>query len=129
MPDNQPTIADSARLCDTLIGLLEDGKGLDITRMDVSQLTTMTDFMVVVSGTSSRHVKSLAVNTVDAMREKSVRPRGVEGEDSGEWILLDFGDVIVHVMQKSMREHYDLEGLWQAGFNEILQRRARDVVE
>jgi ribosome-associated protein len=129
MPDKQPTIADSSRLCDTLISLLEDGKGLNITRMDVSKLTTMADFMVVVSGTSSRHVRALAVNTVDSMREKGVRPRGVEGEDSGEWILLDFGDVIVHVMQKSVREHYDLEGLWQAGFSEVLQRRAREVVD
>ena len=106
------THADSARLCDTLVALLEDNKGLDITRMDVSALTTMADFMVVVTGTSSRHVKALAANTIDAMRERGLRPRGVEGDEEGDWILLDYGDVICHIMQRSVREHYDLEGLW-----------------
>ncbi len=129
MPDNNPTLADSAALCDALVRALEDGKGQDISRLDVSRLTTMADFMVIVSGTSSRHVKALATNTVDALREQGIRPRGVEGEESGEWVLLDFGDVIVHVMQKQVREHYDLEGLWQAGFNEAMLRRARDIAD
>ncbi len=123
------TFADSVALCDRLDGALSDGKALDITRMDVSKLTTMADFMLVATGTSSRHVKALAANTVDTMREHGVRPRGSEGEDAGEWILLDFGDVIVHVMQKTVREHYDLESLWQAGFQDVAQRRATDVAD
>ncbi len=129
MPDKPSTLADSATLCDALVGALGDGKGQDITRLEVSQLTTMADFMIIASGTSSRHVKSLASNTVDAMRERGIRPRGVEGEEDGDWVLLDFGDVIVHVMQRAVREHYDLEGLWQAGFGDAMLRRARDVAD
>lgn len=129
MAETNPTLAASRSLCDDLVSLLEDGKGLDITRMDVSAMTTMTDFMVVVTGTSNRHVKALAANTIDAMRERGVRPRGVEGEETGEWVLLDYGDVIVHVMQKSVRDHYDLEGLWQSGFSDALLRRAPDAAD
>src|SRR5690606_7984930 len=80
------TIADSARLCDAIVEQLEDGKAVDIVRMDVSKLTTMTDFMVVATGTSNRHVKALAANTAEGMRERGTRVRGVEGEDAGEWI-------------------------------------------
>lgn len=127
MSKTTPTIADSARLCDAIVEQLEEGKAVDIARMDVSKLTTMTDFMVVATGTSNRHVKALAANTVEGMRERGTRVRGVEGEDGGEWILLDFGDVVCHVMQKSVRDHYDLEGLWQSGFNEAMLRRAREA--
>ena len=111
------------------MALLDDSKAADLVRMDVSKLTTMADYMVVVTGTSSRHVKALAKNTIDGMRERGVRPRGVEGEEDGEWILLDYGDVIVHVMQRTVRDHYDLESLWQSGFNEALLKRARDVAD
>lgn len=129
MPDKPSTLADSATLCDALVDALGDGKGQDITRLEVSQLTTMADFMIIASGTSSRHVKALASNTVDAMRDQGIRPRGVEGEEDGDWVLLDFGDVIVHVMQRAVRDHYDLEGLWQSGFGDAMLRRARDVAD
>ncbi|GJL81047.1 MAG: ribosomal silencing factor RsfS [marine bacterium B5-7] len=119
----------SSELCDTLIGLLEDGKGVDIIHLDVSKLTTITDFMVIVTGTSSRHVNALAANTVSSMRDKGIRPRGLEGQESGEWVLLDFGDVIIHIMQKTVRELYDLEGLWQSGFSEALLKRAPDSAD
>ena len=72
------------------------------------------DFLVIASGTSTRHVKSLADNVI--MREKSeaMRPIGIEGESVGEWVLVDFGDVVVHVMQPATRSFYDLERLWAA---------------
>jgi ribosome-associated protein len=129
MSENKAVFADSTRLCETIVALLEDSKGADIVRMDVSKLTTMADYMIVVSGTSSRHVKALAANTIDGMRERGIRPKGVEGEEDGEWILLDYGDVIIHIMQRAVREHYDLEGLWQSGFNEVLLTRARDMAD
>ena len=78
MPETDTSINASARLCDELVSLLEDGKAQDIARMEVSPLTTVADFMVVATGTSSRHVKSLAINTIDGMRDRGVRPRGIE---------------------------------------------------
>lgn len=95
------------------IAALEDLKGQDITTIDVRGKTSVTDFMVIASGTSSRHVKSMANEVLDKVKEQGVRPIGNEGLDGGEWALLDLGDVVVHVMQVATRQFYDLERLWQ----------------
>ncbi|MDX5371471.1 MAG: ribosome silencing factor [Pseudomonadaceae bacterium] len=92
---------------------LEELKAKDITTIDVRGKTSVTDFMVIASGTSSRHVKSLAENVLEKVKEQGVRPLGNEGLDGGEWALLDLGDVVVHVMQVATRQFYDLERLWQ----------------
>ena len=92
---------------------LDDMKAEDITVMDVKQKTTVTDWIIVASGTSSRHVKAIANNIVVEAKKAGKPPYGVEGEDVGEWVLVDLGDVIVHVMQKDVREFYDLESLWR----------------
>lgn len=92
---------------------LEELKGKDITTLDVREKTSVTDFMVIASGTSSRHVKSLAENVLEKAKAQGVRPLGSEGLDGGEWALLDLGDVVVHVMQVPTRQFYDLERLWQ----------------
>lgn len=95
------------------VAALEDMKGQDITTIDVRGKTSVTDFMVIASGTSSRHVKSMANEVLEKVKEQGVRPIGSEGLDGGEWALLDLGDVVVHVMQVATRQFYDLERLWQ----------------
>ncbi len=87
-------------------------KALDIQTLDVRPLTTMTDFMIIASGRSDRHVKSLARTILETAREQGVPTHGVEGEEQGEWILIDLGDVIVHIMHPSTRAYYQLEKLW-----------------
>lgn len=95
-----------------VINALEDVKAVDITEMDVRNMTSVTDLMIVASGTSSRHVKSLADAVVMACKKSKVPPLGIEGEREGEWALVDLGDIVVHVMQPEIREHYALEKIW-----------------
>ncbi|HLW75199.1 MAG TPA: ribosome silencing factor, partial [Gammaproteobacteria bacterium] len=85
------------KLKNLVVQALEDMKGVDIRVLDVRDMTAITDFMVTVSGTSDRHVKSLAHNALDKVREHGVKPLGVEGEQGGEWVLVDLRDVVVHV--------------------------------
>jgi ribosome-associated protein len=94
---------------------LEDLKAEDIVEMDVHDKTSVTDYVVIASGTSNRHVKSIAGNVVAETKQAGYRTLGVEGEDEAEWVLVDLGDVVVHVMQPKVRDFYDLESLWQVG--------------
>jgi len=103
---------DTDELCKLVIDALEDKKGKDITVLDVYDKTSVTDIMLIVSGTSSRHVKSLANSVIERAKNKGEPPLGVEGERQAEWILVDLGDVVVHVMQPQVREFYQLEKLW-----------------
>lgn len=100
-------------LRDLLTNALDDGKAEDIRVLDVRGLTSITDYMVVATGRSARQVKALKDRVLEAAREQNVRPLGVEGENVGEWVLVDFGDVIVHTMRPETREHYQLEKLWE----------------
>lgn len=99
-------------LTELVVAALDDVKGQDIRVFDVSALTPITDRMVIVTGRSDRHVKSLAQNV--AQRAKAARhpPRGIEGQRQGDWVLVDLGDVVVHVMQAQTRAFYQLEKLW-----------------
>lgn len=95
-----------------VIDALEDLKAQDIAVLDVSRLTSVTDLMVVASGTSSRHVAALADNVVQAAKEQGIPPLGVEGENGADWVLVDLGNLVVHVMMPETRQLYDLERLW-----------------
>ncbi|MBE0404535.1 Iojap protein [Halomonas citrativorans] len=91
---------------------LEDLKARDITQLDVSSLTEVTDLMLIASGTSTRHVAALAQNVVEKAKAAGLAPRGVEGGDNADWVLVDLGDIVVHVMMPEARVLYDLERLW-----------------
>ncbi len=99
-------------LKETVVEALRDLKGADIVALDVRDMTSITDVMIMVSGTSDRHVKSLADAVVMACKRAGVVPLGIEGQREGEWVLVDLGDVVVHVMQPRIREFYALEKLW-----------------
>ncbi len=99
-------------LKDFIVGQLEEIKAKDIVIMDVSETSTFTDYMIICSGTSTRHVKSIAIQLVKELKEKNMQPLGVEGDDAGEWVLVDSGDVIAHVMQPTTRDYFQLEKLW-----------------
>lgn len=91
---------------------LDDMKAVDVADLDVHDMTSVTDRMILASGTSDRHVRALADAVVMACKKAGVQPLGVEGEREGEWVLVDLGDVVVHVMQPRVREFYALEKLW-----------------
>lgn len=101
-------------LVDLALDALDDLKGVDPVVIDVRELSSVMDYLVVASGTSARHVKSLADNVIDKGKASQIRPIGIEGESVGEWVLVDYGDVVVHVMQPATRSFYDLERLWSA---------------
>jgi len=104
------------QLKELVVAALEEIKAKDIVVLDVRKLTSITDMMVVASGTSTRQVKALADNVVEKAKAAGCRPLGVEGEREAEWVLVDLADVVVHVMLPSTRDFYQLEKLW--GMNE-----------
>jgi ribosome-associated protein len=91
---------------------IDDLKGRDVVTLDVRDLSDVMDTLIIVSGTSNRHVKSLVDNAVDEAKKAGFKPIGVEGKEGGEWVLVDFGDTVVHAMMPATRSFYDLEKLW-----------------
>ena len=107
------------RLQAIVTAALEDIKGVDIQVIDVQGLTSITDRMVIASGTSSRHLKALADNVVVKARENGFSALGIEGESDAGWILVDLADVVVHIMMPDTREFYALDKLWSVGDRDI----------
>lgn len=104
-----------ARLRNLVVAALDDLKARDIVEVDVRGKSSVADLLVVASGTSSRHVKSIADEVVKKAKQAGNPPIGVEGQREAEWVLVDLGDVIVHVMLPRTREFYGLERLWSIG--------------
>jgi ribosome-associated protein len=95
-----------------VIEALEDIKGFDIIDLDVRKLTSITDYMIIVSASSTRQTRALANNVHDKMKEFNVEIVGIEGEGEGDWVLVDIGDIIVHIMTPTTRAYFNLEELW-----------------
>ena len=100
------------QLADLVTMALADIKAFDIEVLDVHEMTSITDFMVIASGRSNRQVKAMAGKVVEAARAAGIKPLGIEGEGQAEWVLVDLGDVVVHAMQPATRNFYQLEKLW-----------------
>ena len=103
---------DIRKLQKAVLTALEDIKARDIEVYDVKHLTSLFDRVVIASADSARQARSLARNVHDKARELGVRVYGMEGDDSGEWVLVDLGDIVVHIMLPAIRAHYNLEELW-----------------
>ena len=104
---------DIRKLQKIAVNALEDIKGKDIEIIDTKKLTSLFDKIIIASGDSNRQVKALARNVHDKVKEAGGEVLGMEGEEVGEWVLVDLGDIVVHVMQPNVRSHYDLESLWR----------------
>ena len=102
----------ASELRDHVVAALEDLKGVNIVTLDVAALTPMTDYMVLVTGTSNRHVKALVDTANECSKALGIQPLGIEGRESYDWVLMDLADVIVHVMNEEARRFYELERLW-----------------
>jgi ribosome-associated protein len=102
----------SRALVELVESSMSDLKAIDIRVLDVSTMTSITDFMVIGSGTSDRHVRSIADRVIERTKQAGNRALGVEGHEYGDWVLVDLGDVVVHVMQPATRDFYKLENLW-----------------
>ena len=111
---------------DQVIEALEDVKGQDLRVIDITDISDFADYMIVVSGTSDTHVKALARNASDILRKLGVKPIGEDGTDVGEWVLVDFGDVVLHVMRPEVREYYDLEKLWDEEVRAIVKKHREE---
>jgi ribosome-associated protein len=105
---------DIRKLQKIVVSALEDIKGKDIEVINTTKLTSMFDRVVIATGDSNRQVKALANNVVEKVKEAGGEIISTEGEDGGEWVLVDIGDLVVHVMQPTVRAYYNLEELWQA---------------
>ena len=102
----------ASELRDHVVAALEDLKGVNIVTLNVAALTPMTDYMVLVTGTSNRHVKALFDTANESSKALGMQPLGIEGRESYDWVLVDLADVIVHVMNEEARSFYELERLW-----------------
>ena len=111
------------QLIKIIISALEDIKANDIEILDVTKRATIFDRMIIASAVSTRQARAIANNVNDKVKESGGRSYGTEGEGSGEWVLVDLGDVLVHIMLPAVRKHYDLESLWSELETEVVEQQ------
>ena len=117
------------QLKDLILLALDDIQAEDIKTLEVTEISSFTDYMIIATGRSDRHVKAVADSVMQKVLEQGIKPIGKEGFESGEWILLDFDDAIVHVMRQQAREFYDLEGLWGEEVLNLIKRHRDEAAE
>lgn len=113
MPKGKTNTRKDEKLAGLIVETLEEMKAENVVSLNVSHLTTLTDYMIVASGRSDRHVRSIAEALLERCDEAGVEPLGVEGQEGGEWVLVDLADAIVHIMLPRVREFYNIESLWE----------------
>ena len=101
-----------SKLRDLVSSSLDELKAVDPVTINVKKLSSFTDYMIIASGTSNRHIQSIGKKVMEDLKAKNIKPFGLEGEGSEEWVLIDVGDVVLHLMSASARAFYDLESLW-----------------
>jgi len=116
----EPVLFDSQQQLEMIVEELEDNKALDITVLNVAEVADFTDFMVIATGTSNTHLQAICTNAIRELSRKGVKAIGEEGRESNEWVLADFGDVVVHIMRAEVRELYELEKLWNPELRKAL---------
>ncbi len=99
-------------LLEKIVNILENKKAIDVKTIDIKEQTTIADYFVIASGTSSTHIKALADNVEEELKKENIYPNKIEGYNTAAWILMDYGDVVVHIFTQSEREDYKLEDLW-----------------
>ena len=126
-----PKVAKARKTQQWIQNVLENAKTQNIAVLDVRKISDFTDYMVIATGTSNRHVQSSADKVMETLRDHGVRRVGIEGKRLGDWVLIDFGDVVVHIMREQTRDFYNLEKLWsdakriEAGENRETVRKPR----
>ena len=100
-------------LVEKIIKILDEKKAINIKQIDIKEKTTIADYFVVASGTSNTHIKSLADNVEESLKKESILPNKIEGYESATWILMDYGEVIIHLFTEKERENYSIEDLWE----------------
>ncbi len=115
------------KLLKIVIDTLDAHKGVNIKTIDVRDKTTVTDYMVLVTGTSDRHLQALCDYVLQNVKENGLKPLGVEGGEGSDWVLLDLGDIILHVMTAQTREFYQLEKLWETDFDAPVEQLGQSV--
>lgn len=104
----------SKKLINQILSNLDDNKALDINSLSLKGKSDIADYLIIATGTSSRHVSSLAEKTVDDLKKNNIKNVNTEGLDKGDWVLIDGGDIIIHLFREEVREFYDIEKLWSS---------------
>jgi len=104
-----------SEMYDVIVAALEDKKARELTVIDIHKLTTVATYFIICSGTSTTHIKALADEVEFRMKERGVSPQRIEGYNNARWILMDYGEIVVHIFHEEDRQFYNLERLWQDG--------------